>query len=165
MTARQLTSDQRSLSSVSAEQLTTAEALIRGRTPHHVDHDDVVAESKLRAGAFANERRRGGRDSAIGSTRRTRAVSSLSERRLRVPVRQRPCGRGTRRDRGGRRRVLGLDPGSQHDVQQCWGDATSAVCEGTCTYTRHDGSTVTLPFVDVLHFRGGKANGIASTWT
>jgi len=47
--------------------------------------------------------------------------------------------------------------GSEHDVLHCWGDATSAVCEGTCTYTRHDGSTVTLPFVDVLNLREGKA--------
>ena len=47
--------------------------------------------------------------------------------------------------------------GSSHAIRNCWGDETSAVCEGNCTYTRHDGSQVTLPFVDVLHFRGGKA--------
>jgi ketosteroid isomerase-like protein len=47
--------------------------------------------------------------------------------------------------------------GSSHAIGHCWGDETSAVCEGTCTYTRHDGSQVTLPFVDVLHFRGEKA--------
>ena len=46
---------------------------------------------------------------------------------------------------------------SRHEILQAWGDATSGVCEGTCTYTRHDGSTITLPFVDVLHFRGEKA--------
>jgi ketosteroid isomerase-like protein len=46
---------------------------------------------------------------------------------------------------------------SEHHVSDCWSGDDSAVCEGTCTYTRHDGSTVTLPFVDVLHFRDGKA--------
>jgi ketosteroid isomerase-like protein len=46
--------------------------------------------------------------------------------------------------------------GSRHAVRHCWGDATSAVCEGECTYTRLDGSSVTLPFVDVLHFRGDR---------
>ena len=46
---------------------------------------------------------------------------------------------------------------SEHHVSECWSGVDSAVCEGTCTYTRHDGSTITLPFVDVLHFRGEKA--------
>jgi ketosteroid isomerase-like protein len=46
---------------------------------------------------------------------------------------------------------------SRHHVSGCWSGDDSAVCEGTCTYTRHDGSTITLPFVDVLHFRGDKA--------
>ena len=46
--------------------------------------------------------------------------------------------------------------GSRHEVAGCWGDADTAVCEGRCTYTRLDGSSVTLPFVDVLHFRDGK---------
>jgi ketosteroid isomerase-like protein len=46
---------------------------------------------------------------------------------------------------------------SEHHVSECWSGADSAACEGTCTYTRHDGSTITLPFVDVLHFRGEKA--------
>jgi uncharacterized cupin superfamily protein len=47
--------------------------------------------------------------------------------------------------------------GSRHAIHHCWSDEQSAVCEGTCTYTRHDGSTITLPFVDVLHFRGDLA--------
>jgi ketosteroid isomerase-like protein len=49
--------------------------------------------------------------------------------------------------------------GSRHEVTHVWGDDDSGVCEGTCTYTRRDGSTVTLPFVDVLHFRDGLARG------
>lgn len=47
--------------------------------------------------------------------------------------------------------------GSRHRLLHSWGDATSGVCEGDCMYTRLDGSTLTLPFVDVLHFRGGLA--------
>ena len=47
--------------------------------------------------------------------------------------------------------------GSRHEVRRVWSDASSSVCEGTCTYTRHDGSTVTIPFVDVLYFRDGRA--------
>ena len=46
---------------------------------------------------------------------------------------------------------------SEHHLSECWSGPDSAVCEGTCAYTRHDGSTITLPFVDVLHFRGDKA--------
>jgi ketosteroid isomerase-like protein len=46
---------------------------------------------------------------------------------------------------------------SQHEVGRNWNDADSAVCEGFCTYTRHDGAQVRLPFVDVLVFRGDKA--------
>jgi ketosteroid isomerase-like protein len=48
--------------------------------------------------------------------------------------------------------------GSRHEVTHVWGDSDSAVCEGWCTYTRHDGSTITLPFVDVLRFRDGLAH-------
>ena len=46
---------------------------------------------------------------------------------------------------------------SEHQVSHCWSGEDSAVCEGTCTYTRLDGSTITVPFVDVLHFRGEQA--------
>ena len=37
-----------------------------------------------------------------------------------------------------------------------WEGPDSAVAEGTVTYTRLDGSTITLPFVDVFHFRGDR---------
>lgn len=43
-----------------------------------------------------------------------------------------------------------------HRLTEEWEKPGSAACEGTVTYTRHDGSTVTLPFVDVFHFRGDK---------
>jgi ketosteroid isomerase-like protein len=45
---------------------------------------------------------------------------------------------------------------SEHDLVKNWHDDESAVCEGRVRYTRHDGSEVTLPFVDVLHMRGDK---------
>ncbi len=44
----------------------------------------------------------------------------------------------------------------QHRLTATWDGPESAVGEGTVTYTRLDGSTITLPFVDVFHFRGGK---------
>jgi hypothetical protein len=46
---------------------------------------------------------------------------------------------------------------SEHEVGQHWNGTDSGVCEGYCTYTRHDGSTIRLPFVDVLYFRGDQA--------
>ena len=45
---------------------------------------------------------------------------------------------------------------SEHDLLKHWQDDESAVCEGRVRYTRHDGSQITLPFVDVLHMRGDK---------
>lgn len=45
---------------------------------------------------------------------------------------------------------------SRHELLKTWDAADSVVCEGRVTYTRHDGSTTTLPFVDVLHLRGEK---------
>ena len=51
---------------------------------------------------------------------------------------------------------LGTIRRSEHRMTRAWEDATSAACEGLVTYTRLDGSTVALPFVDVFHFRGGK---------
>jgi hypothetical protein len=37
-----------------------------------------------------------------------------------------------------------------------WLGETSAVGEGIVTYTRLDGTTLTLPFVNVFDLRGGK---------
>ncbi len=44
----------------------------------------------------------------------------------------------------------------RHRLTATWDGPESAVGEGTVTYTRLDGSTITLPFVDVFHFRDGK---------
>ena len=46
--------------------------------------------------------------------------------------------------------------GSRHRLIRTWGDADTAVCEGEVTYTRHDGSSLTLPFVNVFYLRGDK---------
>jgi len=35
-----------------------------------------------------------------------------------------------------------------------WAALDSLVCEGEVTYTRHDGSRITLPFVNVFRMRG-----------
>lgn len=51
---------------------------------------------------------------------------------------------------------FGTIRGSRHQLRKVWEDADSAVCEGDVTYTRLDGSTLTLPFVDVFYFRGDK---------
>ena len=51
---------------------------------------------------------------------------------------------------------FGTIKNSRHELLKTWQDADSAVGEGLVTYTRLDGSTITLPFVDVFHFRGDK---------
>jgi hypothetical protein len=43
--------------------------------------------------------------------------------------------------------------GLQHDVQRIITDEGVAVIEGEATYTRHDGSTISLPFVNVFEIR------------
>jgi ketosteroid isomerase-like protein len=45
---------------------------------------------------------------------------------------------------------------SRHELIQCWGVAPSVACEGTVTYTRHDGSTLDVPFVNAFDLRGRK---------
>ena len=39
-----------------------------------------------------------------------------------------------------------------HDVTRVVRDGDSLFCEGEVTYERHDGSTITLPFADVLDY-------------
>jgi len=51
---------------------------------------------------------------------------------------------------------FGAIGGSRHRFIRAWEDTTSAVCEGEVTYTRLDGSTLTVPFVNVFYLRGGK---------
>lgn len=42
--------------------------------------------------------------------------------------------------------------GVSHDVQKQISDGVMLACEGWVTYTRHDKSTVTLPFANILEF-------------
>ena len=46
--------------------------------------------------------------------------------------------------------------GSRHRFVHAWEDGSSAACEGEVTYTRLDGSTLTVPFVNVFYLRDGK---------
>jgi ketosteroid isomerase-like protein len=45
---------------------------------------------------------------------------------------------------------FGTVASSQHRLHYIWDGIGSTVCEGEVTYGRHDGSSVTLPFVNVL---------------
>jgi ketosteroid isomerase-like protein len=45
---------------------------------------------------------------------------------------------------------------SKHRVLGTWNGAESAACEGEVTYTRHDGSGVSVPFANVFELRGDK---------
>ena len=42
----------------------------------------------------------------------------------------------------------------RHELKNQLGDSSMLVCEGDVTYTRHDGSTITLPFADFFEFDG-----------
>ena len=44
--------------------------------------------------------------------------------------------------------------GLRHEILRTWSVPDHAICEGRVTYIRHDGSQVTLPFVNVLELRG-----------
>ncbi len=49
---------------------------------------------------------------------------------------------------------FGTIAGLSHSIELTLRDGNTLVCEGTVTYTRHDGSRITLPFVDVFEYRG-----------
>lgn len=53
---------------------------------------------------------------------------------------------------------FGSIAGCRHRALRTWGDETSAVCQGEVTYTRLDGRTVTLPFVNVFEMRGDRVS-------
>jgi len=42
--------------------------------------------------------------------------------------------------------------GCSHDISNTLSKDDTLVCEGTVTYARHDGSKITLPFVDVFEY-------------
>ena len=44
---------------------------------------------------------------------------------------------------------------SRHDIARTWAQPEHVICQGSVTYTRHDGGTITLPFANILGMRGG----------
>ncbi len=44
--------------------------------------------------------------------------------------------------------------GCAHNITRTLGEDDTLVCEGVVTYTRHDGSEITLPFTDVFEYEG-----------
>lgn len=44
---------------------------------------------------------------------------------------------------------------SRHDITRSWTQPDHYICQGTVTYTRHDGKEVTVPFANILGMRDG----------
>ncbi len=42
-----------------------------------------------------------------------------------------------------------------HRVEESWSAGDAVICRGDVTYTRHDGSSLTLPFANIFKLRGG----------
>ena len=51
---------------------------------------------------------------------------------------------------------FGSIAGLSHDIHKTLRDGSALVCEGVVTYTRHDGSTIAIPFADVFEYDGDK---------
>jgi hypothetical protein len=47
---------------------------------------------------------------------------------------------------------------SQHRLVESWGTSEAAGCEGEVTYTRLDGSVVTVPFANIFQLRGDRVS-------
>ena len=45
--------------------------------------------------------------------------------------------------------------GLSHDLHRVIVDGDAAVCEGEVTYTKHDGSNITLPFANIFEIEAG----------
>jgi hypothetical protein len=50
---------------------------------------------------------------------------------------------------------FGSIKGCRHEIIQAWAPPGHAIARGLVTYTRHDGGTLTLPFVNVFAMREG----------
>ena len=44
--------------------------------------------------------------------------------------------------------------GLSHEVLEVWLETDAAICHGLVTYTRADGSRLTVPFADIFRFEG-----------
>ena len=49
---------------------------------------------------------------------------------------------------------FGTIAGCSHTVQKTISSGSTLVCEGEVTYSRHNGTEITLPFTDVFEFEG-----------
>jgi ketosteroid isomerase-like protein len=49
---------------------------------------------------------------------------------------------------------FGMIGSSRHELERTWRDGDTRVCEGRVTYTRLDGSQLTVPFANVFYLRG-----------
>jgi ketosteroid isomerase-like protein len=45
---------------------------------------------------------------------------------------------------------------TRHRLLRTWNGSATAVCEGEVTYTRHDGSTLSVPFANAFELRGDR---------
>ncbi len=43
----------------------------------------------------------------------------------------------------------------RHEITESWDMANSVTCHGMVTYTRHDSSTLTIPFANIFRVDGG----------
>ena len=50
---------------------------------------------------------------------------------------------------------FGTIAGLSHAIHKTLRDGDTLVCEGVVTYTRHDGSSIAIPFADVFEYRDG----------
>jgi hypothetical protein len=44
--------------------------------------------------------------------------------------------------------------GLSHDLHEIWVQPDAVVCHGTATYTRHDSTTLTVPFANIFGMDG-----------
>lgn len=42
----------------------------------------------------------------------------------------------------------------QHDISETWSQGDTVICHGFVTYTRHDSSTLTVPFANIFKMDG-----------
>jgi ketosteroid isomerase-like protein len=50
---------------------------------------------------------------------------------------------------------FGTIAGLSHEITRTVSDGDALICEGEVTYTRHDGSRITLPFADIFELDDG----------
>ncbi len=46
--------------------------------------------------------------------------------------------------------------GLEHRIEHHWSEPDAVICHGTVTYTRHDGSTLMVPFANILTLSGNR---------